>query len=124
MRKLTKEESELWRRVTKTIRPLDSSPVSPVETLSRVQQPQPLNSSFRPVLDLHGAFLHDAYVRAKSHVEDAYLKGFKYVIVITGLSGQIHDEFPRWFADHPHVRSINSLRGGGAWEVWLKKRDT
>ena len=124
MRGLTDSEKNLWARATQNVRPLDKAPTGPVESLPRVSVPAPRDEGFDPVLDLHGLVLHDAFQRSKGHVQNAAMMGYKYVIIITGLSGQIHEEFPRWFADHPLVRSINSLRGGGAWEIWLKKRGT
>lgn len=122
VRSLTESEAALWKRVTNTVTPLGERPVSinggPVGVASLVARP----TCFNPVLDLHGLTVHDAYARAFAHVSEARLdKRFRYVIIITGLSGQIHEEFPRWFENHSAVRSVKALRGGGAWEVWLKK---
>jgi DNA-nicking Smr family endonuclease len=74
------------------------------------------------VLDLHGMTLADAHRASLEHVYQAKQAGdYRYVTIITGLSGQICDEFPRWFENHSLVRSVKALRGGGAWEIWLKK---
>lgn len=124
MRGLTNSEQDLWARATKGVRPLDKAPTEPVEGQPCVSVPVPQDMGFSPVLDLHGYILHDAYQKSRDHVQNGAMMGFKYVTIITGLSGQIHEEFPRWFANNPLVRSINSLRGGGAWEIWLKKRGT
>jgi DNA-nicking Smr family endonuclease len=113
----------MWSKVTKDVTPLGSTPMSPVEQSIVLPATTPRAKPFRPVLDLHGLTLHDAYNRSVSHIANAAGK-YRYVVIITGLSGQIREEFPKWFSNHALVRSINSLRGGGAWEVWLKKRDT
>lgn len=124
-RRLSEDERKLWERTTKTVRPLDNAPVSPVEGHQHIRVTAPRSQGFRPVLDLHGLTLHEAFQKSKDHIQTAVLLGqHRYVIIITGLSGQIHQEFPRWFTNHPQVRSINSLRGGGAWEIWLKRKDT
>jgi DNA-nicking Smr family endonuclease len=74
------------------------------------------------VLDLHGMTLADAHRASLEHVYQAKQAGdYRYVTIITGLSGQICEEFPRWFENHAFVRSVKALRGGGAWEIWLKK---
>ena len=123
MRNLSDQERELWSRITKDVAPLDRSPVSPLEPLPITRVSAPRSVPQGPVLDLHGLTLHDAFVQSKAHIENAYGR-FRYVVIITGLSGQIHDEFPSWVTGHRLVRSINSLRGGGAWEIWLKKSST
>ncbi len=120
MRKLTDSEKQLWSKITEDVSKIDQPKIVSVPTVSL----SPIRSkSFTPVLDLHGLTLHDAYNRSVSHIANAAGK-YRYVVIITGLSGQIREEFPKWFSNHALVRSINSLRGGGAWEVWLKKRDT
>jgi DNA-nicking Smr family endonuclease len=122
---LTEKDSALWQRITRDVKPLDRSSVGPVNVQPIVKVPQPNSRDFNPVLDLHGATVHSAYQLASAHIFTASLdRRFRYVIIITGLSGQIHEEFPRWFANHPKVREVRSLRGGGAWEIWLKKQDT
>jgi len=121
-RELTGKERDLWSRITKDVIPLGSAPVNPIEGLPIVRVSLPRTEDFRPVLDLHGLTVHEAFKQATAHINDAFAQGrHRYVIIITGLSGQIHDEFPKWVETHRHVRSVTSLRGGGAWEVWLKK---
>ena len=119
MRDLTDQELEVWQNITKSVKPLDSSSEFKFEQPSLTVDVNPVSSS--PVLDLHGLTVHDAYQQSMNHISMAKSKGWRYVTIITGLSGQINIEFPRWFSNHPMVRSIEHKRGGGAWEIWLKK---
>ncbi len=119
-RTLSQSEKSLWDRVASTISPLGMK--TGANELAVRSQVAKAASHFNPVLDLHGQSVHDAHASAMGHLIAAQLDSrFKYVIIITGLSGRICEEFPRWFDNHPSVRSMKSLRGGGAWEIWLKK---
>lgn len=123
-RELTPAEQAIWSQVTKGIKPLGESGanVSLDDQYFKVSvNPAP---TFHPTIDLHGLIIQDAFEAVQQHIETGRRLGYKKLTVITGRSGQINLEMPRWFADHPLVRSINSLRGGGAWEIWLKKRGT
>lgn len=80
-------------------------------------------SAYDPRLDLHGLKIQEAFEAVQEHLYQGFHNGFKKVTVISGRSGQINQEIPRWLENNSYVRSINSLRGGGAWEVCLKKRD-
>ena len=123
MNGLTRQDRELWHQVIQDVKPLSDYPVSPNEhqyKMSATLQHRPRVSHS---LDLHGLPIQEAYLRALEHVENA--KGtFRHVTIITGLSGQINVEFPRWFENHHLVRSIKPLNGGGAWEICLKKSST
>lgn len=120
-RKLSDQEKSLWERVTATVRRFGRDHfVVPAQTPAVTRYPR--QTEFNPVLDLHGMTLVDAHRASLEHVYQAkQAGGFRYVTVITGLSGQICEEFPRWFENNALVRSVKSLRGGGAWEVWLTK---
>ena len=121
-RKLSQKDQALWDRVTSTVRRLGGGVVP--EAPPEVSLPAP-RSNKSPVLDLHGMTLTDAHRTVLAHIEDAALEGkLRYVTIITGLSGSIHEEFPRWLESHKDVRIINPLRGGGAFEVWLRKKGT
>ena len=121
-RRLTDDERSLWERVATSVRkfgrdqtlPVPTTPVSPGFNIGTIP--------FNPVLDLHGMTLNGAHRAALDHIYNARLQSnCRYVTIITGLSGQICEEFPRWFDNHLGIRSIKSLHGGGAWELWLTR---
>lgn len=119
-RTLSQSERSLWDRVATTVAPLGDK-AGRIEIAARSHMAQAA-SAFNPVLDLHGHAVHEAHAKAMGHISSAQFdRRFKYVIIITGLSGKICEEFPRWFDAHSAVRSVKPLRGGGAWEIWLKK---
>jgi hypothetical protein len=49
------------------------------------------------------------------------LLGYRRLTIITGRSGQINVELPRWLERNTNVRSINQLSNGGSWEIVLKR---
>lgn len=73
-----------------------------------------------PMLDLHGLTLVDAHRYTMDYVNGA---SGKYVMIITGLSGQIKKEFVHWFDNHKTVRKIEEMNGGGAYKIFFKKFD-
>jgi DNA-nicking Smr family endonuclease len=124
-RKLSDSEKSLWERVTATVRRFGRDQSAMVPTKGSKLACSPRQQDFNPVLDLHGMTLVDAHRVSLEHVYQAkQAGGYRYVTIITGLSGQICEEFPRWFENHSLVRSVKALRGGGAWEVWLVKNVT
>ena len=123
-RKLSEEERRIWEQITSGITPLMNSSVLPSEGPVGPKVIARYPSAYDPRLDLHGMKIQEAYHAVMNHLDQGYREGFKKITVISGRSGQINQEIVRWLENNSHVRSINSLRGGGAWEICLKKRDT
>ena len=59
----------------------------------------------------------------QEHVSRGYAEGYRVLTIITGKSGQINIELPKWLEKNSRVRSVTPKNGGGAWEVCLKKRN-
>lgn len=119
-RGLTGEERDLWSRVTKGIRPLDQAPVTPSEGLPHIRVSEPRNLNYSPRMDLHGVTVHDAFGMVQDHIYQGVQNGYKRLTIITGRSGQINQELPRWLERNPRVRSVTQLPNGGSWEVMIK----
>src|ERR1017187_916443 len=112
IRKLNLDDLAVWDAFTKSITPLGEP--APSEHI-----PPPLHITQQTTqLDLHGLSLTDAHRYTMDFVDGA---SGKYVMVITGLSGQIKKEFKHWFVNHKIVRTIEELNGGGAYKIFFKK---
>lgn len=70
-------------------------------------------------LDLHGLTVHEAHGRTMEFLTMTRRR-YRYVIIITGLSGAIRREFRHWLDSHP-IRQIEELRGGGSFRVYFSK---
>lgn len=121
---LSEEDKKHWAQITKEVTPLGESPVEASQSLPRVRVPRPHAVAFDACMDLHGETIHTAFGLVKNHVEQGWNEGHRKLLVITGRSGQINVELPKWLEGNPHVRSVNQRNGGGAWEICLKKRNT
>ncbi len=74
-------------------------------------------------IDLHRYTVQEAYAVVALTIEDCYNSGDKTVQVITGLSGQIHREFPMWIENNSKAQSCNEVgRGGGMFNVTIRKK--
>ena len=90
--------------------------------------------SFRPTkgqdagistkLDLHGMTVQQAFYRVSQFVDEHFTEGSKLLIIVTGKSGKIADEFPLWCQNLTQIRKIESVmdsRGeSGAWLIHLR----
>lgn len=123
-RGLTPDEKNLWTRATKDVKPIGQAPVGSIQGQQFTKVATPHSRSFSPCMDLHGLTVQEAFLAVKDHIENGALLGYKRLTVISGKSGQINLELPRWVENNPLARSVESKNGGGAWEIWLKKRDT
>ena len=117
---LTSEDAALWARVTKGIRPLGSSPVSSCEGQEYFEVPTPRSVAYNPRMDLHGATIHEAFGMVNEHIYQGTQNGYKKLLIITGKSGQINLELPRWLERNPSVRSVKQLANGGSWEIAIR----
>lgn len=122
-RELSEDEKRLWGQVISGVNPLVGRPLSPVEPLRAplVQPTTPLG--YNPRLDLHGLRVQEAFEEVQQHIDQGRRLGYKKLTIISGRSGQINQEITHWLENSRYIRSIKPLRGGGAWEIWLKKLD-
>jgi DNA-nicking Smr family endonuclease len=120
---LTKGDRDLWSRTTKDVRPLGKASVSPCEGHRTIGALTPRNEPYDPVMDLHGYTVHEAHGMVDDHIYQGIESGYKQITVITGRSGQINQELPRWLEGHRQVRSVSQKSNGGSWLIVLR-RDT
>ena len=72
-------------------------------------------------LDLHGYTVHSAWHKFNTHVQDCYLKGHKYTVVITG-HGKIGNEIIAWVHNNQYTASCSRLDPNtGAYKIILTK---
>lgn len=120
IRKLTSDEEKLWNDVMSGA----STISTPVVVSNPVQaKPSIRNRYIGRSLDLHGLVLHRAYVDVQDFFDNSYTAGYKTVLVITGRSGKIFEEFPHWAHSHSKVKKIELQPNKGSWKVWLKKKN-
>jgi hypothetical protein len=104
------QTSDDWQTFIKHVTPLGQpKPCSSTPILERV------NASRH--IDLHGLCLADAYSATMNLLAAATDRS---VTVVTGLSGAIKGEFPRWFDHLPHLR-IEEQFGGGAFKIHFRR---
>lgn len=116
MHKLTPEDEALWRRVADSVRENQHFSFSFRAPPTRVKFPE-----FDPVLDLHHYTIHDAYLAVREHLEQARWAKVHWVIHITGKSGQILVEYPRWIELNPYAARTKLLPNQGSYKTWLKR---
>lgn len=119
-RELTAAERELWARVCQGTRVLGEASVSPTEGQYSMRVSEPRTVDYDPRMDLHGVTVHEAFALVQEHVYQGYQQGYKRLTIITGRSGQINQELPRWLERNPRVRSVTQMPNGGSWEVLIK----
>ena len=106
-------DMHLWDFVKKRIAPLGS----PGGGVTAVPMAQPVSTT----LDLHGMTVQEAHGRVQSFVHQARRAGHERIVVITGRSGRIKQEFADWMCLNPDVRRFTEMNGGGAFEVRLRR---
>lgn len=113
-RELKASEREMWSEATKGVKPLPCKRNVAPSIPNLVSQPY-----WRPVLDLHGLPVHEAWDQCKYHLETARQLGYSRVTIIPGRSGQISTEFENWLKNMGSVRKAKPRHGGGCWTLWL-----
>ena len=119
-RHLTPADQAIWSQVTKDVRPLGQAPVAPSEGLPCITVSEPRSPVYSPRMDLHGVTVHEAFGMVQDHIYQGAQNGYKRLTIITGRSGQINQELPRWLERNSYVRSVTQLPNGGSWEVTIK----
>jgi DNA-nicking Smr family endonuclease len=106
----------VWLEFTKTVTPLGQPKASQPSVPNVIKQKTLTNK-----LDLHGLTVNEAYITTMDFVKNAqYI--YSSVIVITGMSGIIFKEFPKWFEKHSLVRKIEHLNNCGKFRIYFKKK--
>lgn len=115
---MTDEDEKLWQSVTKDVKPLKRD----LQSLwhKKIRPPKGLPETFPTVLDLHGKTIQQAYDVVNLYLEQARDRNLRFVKVITGRSGDIATEFPRWIEGHPYIKRHETLNGGGAFKIWIR----
>lgn len=109
---MTEDDMRLWERVCATVRKLGEkvAPSAPPPFVA------PLPDGERNYIDLHGLTVDEAYRATVEFLEDTNLK---VVLIITGKSGQIRQEFPHWM-EVLGYRYI-MVNGDGAFRINTKR---
>lgn len=72
-------------------------------------------------IDLHGYHIHQAWQHFNTLALEAYLKGYKKCVVVTG-QGAMMKEFPVWAENHPKVRDCTQHPyNPGSFTIKFKK---
>lgn len=111
-------DDDLWNAYTKNVIPIRKKSI---ELPSRAKTPRVLPRADRH-LDLHGMTVNDAWKAVKNHVLDTALNGDRQTLIITGFSGAIRKEFPKWIETLPRIREAIPTHGNGAFLLKMKKR--
>ena len=75
-----------------------------------------------PRVDLHGLTVWEGWKVYRSATQDAYYRGYKWIVVIVG-HGEMSKEFSRWCEVDPFVKEARRFeKNAGAWRVILKKK--
>lgn len=110
---IDEDGKRLWDRVCDSVRNWRKN-----MTPDQFRAEYETNWSYEPsTLDLHGMTVQEAYGAVRQFLSTT---SHKDVTIITGLSGQIREEFPEWIALHGRVRHSTILNGGGAFHLRLK----
>jgi DNA-nicking Smr family endonuclease len=73
-------------------------------------------------IDLHGMPIHQAWKHTLDTIEACYHQQVKKLIVVTGKSGQICQEFPFWVEKSQYVRTFSMNENKGSWTIRIKKK--
>lgn len=83
------------------------------------------DTSLKSKLDLHGMTIQQAFNNVRMFIEEHWSEGSKYVVIVTGKSGKISDEFTSWCSNLLQIRTIEPIGDTdtpGAWLITLKTR--
>ena len=129
-RVLTDEEKALLAAAMADVRPLVKTPRAPAVVRKTTKKPAAtLHPPLSTVLDLHGLTLEQAHTRLAAFIEAHVRAGSRELLVITGKSGQLAHEVPRWLTLSDmkiHVSMVSKASprqgGEGALCVRLKRK--
>lgn len=114
---MSSSDLELWRDFTRHVTPLHSRSVATSPPMHQRLPTPPLGHT----LDLHGLTLTEAYAATCDFISRSMHSPYRYVTIITGLSGRIRHEFRHWLDGHA-IQRVEELNGGGGVRVYLRRR--
>jgi DNA-nicking Smr family endonuclease len=108
---------ELWSKAIEDVTPLQKKHVVlPAHSCSVIKQPS--TAPQKQVWDLHGHTLSEAWALTQHEIQHS---SHTRLTFITGKSGAINQEFLSWLEHNRQIKSVKPVRGGGAYQVDLKK---
>jgi hypothetical protein len=117
-RKPRDEEIRLWQTyLGDVVRLPQRQIVASASPPTVYRPPEPRRGA---VLDLHGLTTAEAHAAFCAFVAGS-IGVYQHVTVVTGTGGVIRREFDHWLATRPEVRRAESLPGGGAFRLHLRK---
>lgn len=72
-------------------------------------------------LDLHHKTINQSFEEVNNYINQAKEQNIKDITIITGKSGVIKEEFPKWMENNNKVRSSNLNDNKGSFKVKLRK---
>ena len=114
---MSDQDEALWHAYIKDVVPLGKRSVG----TPAPQHPRTMMPSLGHTLDLHGLTLSEAHARTVELLSIGRER-YRFVTIITGLSGAIRQEFLRWIDGNPMVQRIEAINGGGGFRVHFKRR--
>lgn len=114
---MSSSDLELWQDFTRHVTPLRSRSVAAPPLIHQRSPVPPLGHT----LDLHGLTLTEAYAATSDFISRCVHSQYRYVTIITGLSGRIRHEFRHWLDGHG-IQRVEELNGGGGVRIYLRRR--
>jgi len=109
-------DKNLWEDYTKNVVPIRSSKfLMPLNNIKKTTK----YSQKSNILDLHNYKIQDAFVTFKDFIESHISMKSKKVLIITGKSGLIKQEFSYWILNNKHIKSYVLKNDGGAFDIKL-----
>lgn len=108
-----------WDEFCKKVKPLQKKETIVYHTTKKVKPNKRYYIDRK--LDLHNKTIQQAYVEVDNYIEKAKEQSVKNVTIITGRSGPIKEEFPKWMNQNTNVRENNLLKNKGSFSVKMKK---
>lgn len=109
------DDLEDWSNFIKTVVPLgDPKPCVPVP----IDVPEDFVSPTN--IDLHGMTIAQAFETTAKVIHDAHKTKVKKLTIVTGVSGNIRQEFPEWMKLNILVRGFKN-KNEGSFEVYIMK---
>ena len=111
------EDTRLWLAVTQDVTRLHAKdtvqPAVPFDIAIRLPE-------VRHTLDLHGMTMADAYAAVLDFIQLSRHR-YRFVTVVTGISGPIRQEFEHWLDGLADIRRAETLPGGGAMRLHFRQ---
>ena len=108
-----------WDKFCRDVKPLQKKETVVYHTTKKVKPNKRYYIDRK--LDLHKKTIHEAYIEVDEYLEKAKEQSVKDVTIITGRSGPIREEFPKWMSQNTNVRDNSILKNQGSFSVKMKK---